>query len=113
MLIAFIVHVLLTALLLVLVAKIVPGIRISDASGAIFAALVLGLANAFVRPILVVLTLPLTVVTLGLFLFVINALMLMLSAKLVQGFSVDGFGAALLGAIVLSLLNLMLAMFLQ
>ena len=110
---AFIVHILVTAALLYLVSRIVPGIHIADASAAIFGAIVLGLANAFVRPLLVLLTLPLTVVTLGLFLFVINALMLMLAAKIVKGFAVDGFVPALLGSLVLSLLNLMVAMLLN
>ena len=108
MLIAFVVHVLLTALLLAVVARIVPGIRIDGAGPAILGALVLGIANAIVRPILILLTLPLTVLTLGLFLFVINALMLLLVGKVVRGFTVDGFGAALLGSVVLSLLNLLL-----
>ena len=70
------------------------------------AALVLGLLNAIVRPILVVLTLPLTVVTLGLFLIVLNALMLEITAFFVPGFDIDGFGWAILGAILLSVVSL-------
>jgi putative membrane protein len=107
--VAFLVHILVTAVLLVLIAKLVPGVRIDGGGPAVFGALVLGLANAFVRPILVVLTFPLTVITLGLFLFVINALMLLLAAKLVAGFSIDGFGSALIASLVLSLLNLLIA----
>ena len=107
--VAFLVHILVTAVLLVFIARIVPGVHIDGGGPAVFGALVLGLANAFVRPILVVLTFPLTVITLGLFLFVINALMLLLAAKLVAGFSIDGFGSALIASLVLSLLNLLIA----
>ena len=107
---AFVVHVLVTALLLVIVDRAVPGIRIEGGGTAIIAALVFGLVNALVRPLLVVLTFPLTVLTLGLFLFVINALMLMLTSALVPGFHVRDFTAALLGSLLLSVLNVLLAM---
>jgi putative membrane protein len=106
----FLVHLILTALLLVLVANLVPGIRVTGFGSAVLGALVLGLVNAFVRPLAIVLTLPLTILTLGLFLFVVNALMLMLAAAIVPGFSVRGFGSALLGSLVLSLLNLGVAL---
>jgi len=102
------VRVLLTALLLVLIANFVPGIRINGAGPAIVGALVLALVNTFVRPFLILLTLPLTIVTLGLFLFVINAVMLMLTARLVRGFIVESFGSALLGSLLMSLLHLLL-----
>ena len=108
LLVALAVRVLLTALLLVLVSNIVPGIRIKGPRPAIFGALMLGLVNTFVRPFLILLTLPLTILTLGLFLFVINAAMLMLAARAVRGFAVDTFGSALLGSLVLSLLHLLL-----
>jgi putative membrane protein len=104
-----VVRVLLTALLLVLVGQVVPGIRIDGARPAILGALVLGLVNAFVRPVLVLLTLPLTILTLGLFLFAINAGLLMLTARLVPGFFVASFGAALIGSLLLSFLHLLLA----
>lgn len=106
----FLAHLLVTALLLYLVAAIVPGIRVSGGFAALAGALALGLVNAFVRPLLVVLTLPITVLTLGLFLWVINAFMLMLAAALVPGLAVRGFVAALLGSLVLSLLNLAVAL---
>ena len=106
----FLTHLLLTALLLVLVANLVPGIRVTGFVAALLGALVLGLVNAFVRPLAILLTLPLTILTLGLFLFVVNAFMLMLAAALVPGFSVRGFGSALLGSLVLSLLNLGVAL---
>lgn len=102
----FIWHVLVTALLLFIVGLLIPGIDVRGWKGAILGALVLGLVNAFVRPLVVVLTLPVTVLTLGLFLFVVNALMLMLVAAIVDGFEVKGFGAALLGSVLLTVLNL-------
>jgi putative membrane protein len=103
---SFIVHVLVTAVLLFLLGRMVSGIRVRDGKAALVGALVLGLANAFVRPVLVLLTLPVTVVTLGLFLLVVNAAMLALAAALVDGFEIDGFGSALLGAILLAVMNL-------
>ena len=91
---------------LVLVAYVYPGVQIESFTAALFAALVLGLVNAVIRPLLVILTLPVTLLTLGLFLFVINALCFWLATVLVPGFSVGGFGAALLGSILYSLLTL-------
>jgi putative membrane protein len=113
MLIAFILHILLTALLLVVVDRAIEGIRIDGAGAAIVGALVLGFVNAIVRPILIVLTLPLTILTLGLFLFVVNALMLMLTGALVPGFFVRDFKAALLGSLLFSVLNLLLVSLLR
>jgi putative membrane protein len=100
------VHLLVSALLLWLVSQIVPGIHIASFSYALLAALVLGLVNFLVRPILIIVTLPITILTLGLFLIVINALMLMLTGAIVPGFQVAGFGAALLGGVLLGLFNL-------
>jgi putative membrane protein len=91
---------------LVLVACIYPGVHVDSFMAALFAALVLGLVNAVIRPLLVILTLPVTLLTLGLFLFVINALCFWLVAEMVPGFTVGGFGAALLGSILYSLLTL-------
>ena len=105
----FLAHLFLTAALLLLMANIVKGVKIEGWGSAFIGALVLGLVNAFVWPVMVVLTLPLTVVTFGLFLFVVNALMLWLVAALVPGFKVQGFGAALLGSLLLTLLNLGIA----
>jgi putative membrane protein len=84
-----------------------PGVQIA-AGAALVAALVIGLFNAVLRPILVVLTLPVTVVTLGLFLFVINALMFWAAAELLKGFQVTGFGAALLGSLIYSALGMVI-----
>jgi putative membrane protein len=106
---AFLLHIILTSLLLLLVAKIVRGVEVANWGSAILAAIVLGLVNAVVRPVLVFLTIPITALTFGLFLFVINALMLWLAAAIVPGLRVKGFGAALLGSILLSILNLIVA----
>jgi putative membrane protein len=102
----FIVHLVVSALLLVLVAYFVPGIHVTGFFIALLAALVFGVVNGIVRPVLILLTLPITVVTLGLFLFVVNALMLMFTAWLVPGFTVAGLGSALVGSILLTLFNL-------
>lgn len=102
----FVLHVVVTAVLLFVVGRIVAGIEVRDAKAALLGALVLGIANAIVRPVLVFLTLPFTIITLGLFLFVVNAVMLMIAAAFVEGFKVRGFGSALIGSILLSLLNL-------
>lgn len=107
--VAFILHLLLTATLLLLVAHLISGIQVRGWGSAIVGALVLGIVNAIVRPILVLLTLPLTIVTLGLFLFIVNALSLWLAFALVPGIRVSGFGAALLGSLLLTVLNLLLA----
>ncbi len=103
----FVVHVVVTAVLLMILSWVVDGIEVRDGKAALFGALMLGLANAFVRPILVLLTLPVTLLTLGLFLLVVNALMLMLAAAIVEGFEVEGFGAAMWGSIGLAILNFM------
>ena len=93
----------LNAAALLLVAYLYPGVVLQSFTAALIAALVLGLLNTLVRPVLLLLTLPVTVLTLGLFLFVINALMFWLVANLVQGFQVTGFWAAMLGSILYSL----------
>lgn len=99
---------LLLAAALLLVAEIYPGVHISSFGEAMIAALVLGLLNTLVRPILVLLTLPVTVLTLGLFLFVINALMFYFAASLLEGFNVNGFVAALIGSLLYSLCGLVI-----
>ena len=107
--IEFLAHLLLTAALLLLVANLVRGVEVEGWGSAILGALVLGLVNAFVRPLMVVLTFPLTILSFGLFLLVVNALMLWLVAAMVPGIRVQGFGPALLGSLVLTLLNLAVA----
>src|SRR6185312_3947392 len=91
---------------LLLVAYLYPGVHVEGFTTALVAALLLGLVNALIRPILVLLTLPVTILTLGLFLFVINALLFWLVAEVVHGFTVAGFGAALLGSILYSVITL-------
>ncbi|QHE53558.1 phage holin family protein [Pontibacillus sp. HMF3514] len=102
-------HVVLNAVAIIAVAQLFESFRIEGFAAALIASLILSVLNAIVRPILVVLTLPITVVSLGLFLFVINAITLMLTAWLMgSSFVIDGFGIAIISAIIISLLNLML-----
>jgi len=100
---------LLSALALLAVAYLYPGVRVETFFAALIAALVLGLVNALIRPILVLLTLPVTIITLGLFLFVINAGLFWFVAQVVKGFSVDGFLSALVGSILYSLVTLLVS----
>jgi putative membrane protein len=94
---------LLLAAALLLVANLYSGVTVASFGSAMLAAFVLGLLNTLVRPLLVLLTFPVTLVTLGLFLFVINAAMFWAAARLLDGFNVAGFGAALIGSIIYSL----------
>ena len=105
MLLGFIIRFVMVALGLWLAAQIVPGIEVGSTASVLAAALILGLLNAIVRPIAVLLTLPLTILTLGLFLFVINAAMLWATSLFLHGFVVRGFVAALLGSIVVSVVS--------
>lgn len=93
---------------LLLVAHLYPGVQVASFGAAMVAALVLGLFNTLVRPLLVLLTLPVTLVTLGLFLFVINALMFWSAAGVLDGFHVNGFGAALIGSVIYSLCGMVI-----
>lgn len=103
---------LITAVSMVITAYLVPGFAVKSFVAALIAAVVLGLANAIVRPILVVLTLPLTIITLGLFLFVVNALTLwFVGSGITPGFRVVGFMPALLGSIVLTVVSSVLNYF--
>jgi len=99
---------LLLAAALLLVAQIYPGVVVTSFGSALIAAFVLGLLNALLRPLLVLLTFPVTVLTLGLFLFVINALMFYFAASVLDGFNVTGFGAALIGSLLYSLCGLVI-----
>jgi len=102
----FAAHLVVSAALLLLVSSVVRGFEVEGAVPALLAALALGIVNAFVRPIAVVLTLPLTVLTFGLFYLVVNALMLRLAAALVPGVRIRGFAPAFWGALLLAVLNL-------
>lgn len=93
------------AFALLLVARFVPGIEVENLYIAIIAALILGILNILVRPVLVLLTLPITILTLGLFIFVINALLFLFVASFVDGFNVEGFIPALLGSVIVSVIS--------
>lgn len=97
------VKILVTTFFVMVLSYIMPGVKVSGWSAALLVALVLGLLNIFVKPILIVFTLPATILTLGLFLLVINAIIIMLCDALVPGFAVSSFWSALLFSIVLSI----------
>ena len=96
----------INALALLLVAYLYSGVQVDGIIAALIAALVLGLVNAVIRPLLVVLTLPVTILTLGLFIFVINAFMFWFVTEIVKGFTVTGFMAALIGSLMFSVISL-------
>jgi putative membrane protein len=102
----------LTAAIMV-AAYLFSGIHVSGFGSALFAALILGILNAFFRPILFILTLPINVLTLGLFTFVINALLLMMTSGVIGGLVVDGFGSALFGSLIISLVSWLLSSFIN
>jgi putative membrane protein len=98
----------LLAAALLLVAQLYPGVKVASFTSALIAAFVIGLLNTLVRPLLVLLTLPVTLLTLGLFLFVINALMFWAAARVLEGFEVTGFVAALVGSLLYSLASVII-----
>jgi len=98
-----ILRILIVALTLLAATYIVPGIEVENIYVALAASLVLGLLNIFIRPILFILTLPLTIVTFGLFAFVLNALIFWLAASVIDGFTVSGFLPALIGSLLVAL----------
>jgi putative membrane protein len=100
--------ILLTALAVIVLASILPGIAVSGYFSAIIVAVVIALLNMIVKPLLIFFTLPATIVTFGLFIFVINAIIILLADKLIDGFAVSGFFAALLFSILLSIFRLAL-----
>jgi putative membrane protein len=104
---------LVNAVALYVAVKLVPGIEASSTQSILIAAIVIGLINATLKPIAVLLTLPLTIVTLGLFYLFVNGAMLYLTAALTPGFELAGFGSALVGAIVVSLVGMLLNSFLR
>jgi putative membrane protein len=109
----FIVRLIINMVAILIISYLFPRIiRVDNFLAALVAAFLLGVVNAFVRPILILLTLPLTVVTLGLFLLVVNGLMLWLVSVLVRGFHVSGFWGAVLGSILISIVSWILSRFL-
>jgi putative membrane protein len=104
----FLIRLVVNAVAVFLAAQLVPGIGISGLGAALVAGLILGFVNAIIRPVLILLTLPFTILTLGLFIFVVNAICVALAAWLVPGFTISGFGAAFIGAIVITLVSWLL-----
>jgi len=104
----FIYRWLVNALALAVSAWIVKGIEIHGVLSLFFAAIVVGVLNAFVRPVVLILTLPLNILTMGLFTFVINALMIMMASKVVRGFIVTDFWSALVGAVFLAIISFLI-----
>ena len=101
----FLVRLVLNGLAIIIAAWLLPGIHITSSLSALLAGVILGFVNAIVRPVLFFLTLPLTLLTLGLFIFVLNAICFALTAWLVPGFSVDGFFSAVFGALLVSVVS--------
>lgn len=98
----------LNALSLYIVARIIPGIRLTDFGAALIAVIIIGLVNALLKPILILLTLPINILSLGLFTFIINAGLLKLAAAISPDFQVEGWGSAILGSILLSIISTVL-----
>lgn len=107
----FLIHWLTVTIALAAAAWLIPGIVVDSTAALLIAALVLGFINGIVRPILVILTLPITVLTLGLFYLVVNGVAFVIAASLVPGFTVGSFGAAVLGALVVSLVSWFVGLF--
>lgn len=108
---AFLIRWLVTTVAVFAAEKIIPGIHCTSAGALLGASLLLGIINAFVRPVLLLLSMPFIIVTMGFFILVINALLLMLVAQIVPSFAVDGFWSALFGSIVVSLVSWILSSF--
>jgi putative membrane protein len=105
----FLARLLINAVAIYLTTRILPGIRVPDVPSALVAALVLGLVNAFIRPVVLLLTLPLNILTLGLFTLVVNALMLYLVAAVVPKFEIANFLSALVGALLIAVISTLLS----
>jgi putative membrane protein len=98
-----------SAIVIFVLSTIVPGVHVVDFTAALAAALVLGIINAFLKPVLIILTLPINILTLGLFTLILNAILIMVAGKIVSGFVIDGFFAAFIFGIVLSVSNIFLS----
>jgi putative membrane protein len=105
----FLARLVLNSVAIVIAAWFVPGVHVRGPAPALIAGVLLGLVNALVRPVLLILTLPFTLLTLGLFIFVVNAICFGLTAALVPGFNLDGFLAAFLGALVVTVVSWLLS----
>ncbi len=102
----FLLRLIINGIAMYLIAAFVPGIHAAGLGAAIFAAFIFGIVNAVIRPIVLLLTLPLTVITLGLFVIIVNALMFWLATWIAPGFKVDGFGPALIGGIIMAVVGI-------
>ncbi len=107
----FVIRWLVSAIALAITAWIIKGIEIHGIFSLLIATLVLGILNAIIRPILIILTLPINILSLGIFTFVINAIMLKITASVVEGFEIHGFWAAFIGAIFMSIISTLLTYF--
>jgi putative membrane protein len=103
----------ISTLAIIIAANLIDGVVVSNLTSAIVAAIVLGLLNTFIKPILQILALPITILTLGLFYFVINVLIIYVAAGLVDGFAVNGFISALLFGLIVSVITSILGMFID
>lgn len=99
------IHWIVSAIVIFSIAYVLPGIHVANFTAALVFALILGIINAFLKPVLIILTLPITILTLGLFTLVINALLILLTSAIVPGFIIDGFVWALIFGILLSIAN--------
>ena len=104
----FLVDLLIRALVLLLTAYLIPGFKIDSYTTAVIVALVLAILNILVKPLLIILTLPVTILTLGLFYFVINAILLAIAAKFIDGFKIDSFTTAIIASIVIAIISSLL-----
>lgn len=95
----------ISAIVIFVIAYFLPGVHVANFTSALIAALVIGIINAIIKPVLVILTLPINLLTLGLFTFVINAILILLASAIVPGFTVDGFLWALIFSVILSLVS--------
>lgn len=109
----FLIHWSITSLSLWVASYVFKGIRFEDSSSLIISALLLGFVNAIIRPLLILITLPFTLLTLGFFLLVINAMMLLLVSAIVRGFTISGFWTAFFASIFISILNLLIGVYLE
>lgn len=109
----FVIRMIIISLSLAIASYIVEGITIEGFFSLIIASLIIGFLNSFIRPVLIIMTIPLNILTFGLFTFVINAVLLLLTSQVVRGMSIEGFWAALAGTIIMSMLSFFLNLFIS
>jgi putative membrane protein len=106
----WLIHWFISALALIITSKVIPGFKVSSFGAALFAAIIIGIANVVIWPFLIFITLPINVLTLGLFTFVVNGAVLKICAALIEGFDIEGWWSAIFGAIVLSIVTTLFSM---